>query len=86
MGDKGYSCPSLRRYLHARSTRAVIPAKSGQRRPPGFDWAAYAARNRVERTVGRLKGFRRVATRYEKREANHLAMVRIAAMVLLWTD
>jgi len=31
----------------------VFPAKSGQRRPPGFDWAAYAARNRVERTVGR---------------------------------
>jgi transposase len=85
-GDKGYSYPSLRRYLRGRGIRAVIPAKSDQRRQPGFDRAAYAERNRVERTVGRLKQFRRVATRYEKREANYLAMVTIAAIVLLWTD
>ena len=41
-------------------------------------------RNRVERTINRLKGWRRVATRYEKRDVNHLAMVTIAAIVLLW--
>jgi hypothetical protein len=38
----------------------------------------------VERTINRLKGWRRVATRYEKREANYLVMVTIAAVVLLW--
>jgi transposase len=31
----------------------------------------------VERTINRLKGWRRVATRYERREANYLAMVTI---------
>jgi transposase len=36
--------------------------------------------------INRLKGFRRVATRYEKREVNYLAMVTIAAIVLLWLD
>ena len=40
----------------------------------------------MERTINRLKQFRRVATRYEKREVNDLAMVKIAAIVLLWTD
>jgi transposase len=34
----------------------------------------------------RLKQFRRVAIRYEKREVNYRAMVKIAAIVLLWTD
>jgi transposase len=49
-------------------------------RPPK---AAYRQRNHVERTVNRPGGWRRVATRYEKREVNYLAMVTIAAIVLL---
>jgi hypothetical protein len=36
----------------------------------------------IEHTINRLKSFRRVATRYEKREANYL--VTIAAITLLW--
>ena len=40
-------------------------------------------RLRTERLVGRLKQCRRVATRYEKRAANFLAMVTLAA-ILLW--
>jgi len=78
--------PSVRRYLRRRGIRAVIPGKSDQRRQLGFDRAAYRERNRVERTVNRLKQFRRVATRYEKREVNYLAMVTIAAIMPLWLD
>ena len=85
-GDKGYSFPSLRRYLRRRGIRAVIPSKSNQPRQRGFDRVAYRERNRVERTINRLKQWRRVATRYEKREANYLAMVTIAAIVLLWLE
>jgi transposase len=85
-GDKGYSYPSLRRYLRGRGIRAVIPSKSDQPRQHRFDKAAYRERSQVERTINRLKQFRRVATRYEKREVNYLAMVTIAAIVLLWTD
>ena len=40
----------------------------------------------MERTINRLKGFRRVATRYAKRDVNCLAMVTIAAIVLLWLE
>src|SRR5829696_4736530 len=85
-GDKGYSYPSLRRYLRRRGIRAVIPSKSDQPRQRGFDKAAYRERNQVERTINRLKGWRRVATRYEKRDVNYLAMVTIAAIVLLWLE
>jgi transposase len=85
-GDKGYSYPSLRRYLRRRGIRAVIPSKSDQPRQRGFDKAAYRERNRVERTINQLKQFRRVATRYEKRDVNYLAMVTIAAIVRLWLE
>jgi transposase len=85
-GDKGYSYPSLLRYLRRRGIRAVIPSKSDQPRQRGFDKAAYRERNQVERTINRLKGWRRVATRYEKRDVNYLAMVTIAAIVLLWLE
>jgi hypothetical protein len=40
-----------------------------------FDRAAYQERNRVERLVGRLKQYRRVAPRYEQRAATFRAMV-----------
>ncbi len=82
-GDKGYAYPSSRAELRRRGIRAVIPSKSGHPRLSGFDRAAYRARNRLERCFNRFKQFRRVATRYDKREVNYLAMVKPAA-VLLW--
>ena len=82
VGDKGYSFPSARRLLRRRGISAVIPTKSDQRRRSSFDRAAYRGRNRVERSVGRLKQFRRVATRYDKRAVNYLAWVTLAAAVI----
>jgi transposase len=61
----------------------VIPTKADQGPLPNFDRAAYRERNVVERLINRVKQFLRVAMRYEKRAANYLAMVTIAA-ILLW--
>lgn len=82
-GDKGYSGRTARVRLRRRGIRPVIPAKSNERRRPDFDREAYRRRNCVERLINRLKQFRRIATRYEKRGANYLAMVHIG-MILLW--
>ena len=43
----------------------------------------YRLRSWAERCVNRLKQFRRIATRYEKRAENYLGMVTIGA-ILLW--
>lgn len=86
IADKGYSYPPIRRLLIRRGIRAVIPRRRDQRPLDGrhrFDSALYRQRNRVERLVGRLKQFRRIATRYEKRASSYLAMLTLAA-VLLW--
>jgi transposase len=81
-GDKGYSYRRVRRYLRRRGIGALIPTRKDQPRNPRFDRVAYRERNRVERLINRLKQFRRVATRYEKRACNYLAMVVIAAITL----
>ena len=82
-GDKAYSSQSIRRALRKRGIVPVIPTKDNEPRQPGFDREAYRQRNIVERLINRLKNFRRIATRYEKRACNYLAMIHIAA-ILLW--
>jgi transposase len=92
--DRGYSYRRCRKGLRRRKLRHVIPERQDQReararkgrrggRPPRFDAALYAARNGVERLINRLKQFRAVATRYDKRASSYLAMVTLAA-IKLW--
>jgi transposase len=82
-GDKGYSSPTIRRYLKGRRIGVVIPTKVGKKPDPAFDREAYRERNVVERLINRLKQYRRIATRYEKRAANYLAMLTLAA-IMFW--
>ena len=83
-GDKAYTGRPIRSYLRRRGIGAVIARQKTERaynRVP-FDQEAYRKRNRIERLINRLKQFRRVATRYEKRAANYLAMLTLAAITL----
>lgn len=83
-GDKGYTGRAIRAYLRQRGIGAVIPRqKTEPRRGVRFDRATYAERNRVERLIKRLKGFRAIATRYDKLAAHFQASVTIAA-ICLW--
>jgi transposase len=82
-GDKGYSSPTVRCYLQERRIGAVIPTKADEAPVPTFDREAYRERNVIERLINRLKQWRRIATCYEKRAANYLAMLTLAA-ILLW--
>jgi len=81
--DKAYSSGVIRSALRRRGIEPVIPTKSNERPDPRFDRDAYRERNRIERLINKLKQFRRIATRYEKRAVNYLAMITIAA-ILLW--
>ena len=82
-GDKAYAGRPSRQHLRRRRIGAVIPTKTNEHRRAGFDREAYRARNQVERLFNRLKQFRRIATRYEKRAANYLAMLHIGA-IMIW--
>ena len=95
IADKAYSHPSTRQALRRRGIRVVIPEKSDQiahrankgsrgGRPPRFDAELYRDRNVVERAFNRLKGWRGVATRYDKHARNYRAGVIVACIVLFW--
>ena len=79
MADKAYSSRANRAWLRRHHITAVIPVKEDQKkhrrdrgraggRPPAFDVGWYKKRNTVERCFAKLKQFRAVATRYDKRE------------------
>ena len=83
VGDKGYDAQRIRRTLRRQHTTPVIPKRKNAKYKPRFNRGQYLERNRIERLINRLKQFRRVATRYEKRAENYLAMLTIAA-ILIW--
>jgi transposase len=93
IADKGYSYPRCRRVLRKRQIQHTIPERRDQRmqraarpgRPLRFDPTIYARRNMVERCINRLKQWRGLATRYEKRALNYRAML-ILASIMLWLD
>jgi transposase len=81
--DKAYSNRRIRAWLRRKGIRVTIPRKSTEHRGGPFDKQLYKLRAKVEQLINRLKQFRRIATRYEKRGVNYLAMVTIGA-ILLW--
>ncbi len=82
-GDKAYNNKRIRQYLRRNKIGIVIPRKQNERRRRPFSKEWYRQRNQVERLFNRLKQNRRVATRYEKRGENYLAVLTIAA-IMLW--
>jgi transposase len=83
IGDKGYSAGRIRRYLRRHGIRITIPRRRDEHRRAPFDRALYRLRNLIERLVNRMKQFRRLATRYEKRADSYLAFLTVVA-ILLW--
>jgi transposase len=82
VGDQGYSSRKFRHFLRQRRIGSTIPRKVNQHRGGSFDRQADRQRHQGERLLNRLKQFRRIATRYQKRAANYAAMLTIAAIVL----
>lgn len=82
VADKGYTSSALRTYLHRYHIGCTIARRSNERRTGSFNRQHYRKRNIVERLINRLKQFRRIATRYEKRAANFAAMITIASIFL----
>jgi transposase len=86
IADKGYDANHLRALLARRGVEAVIPSTASRKHPLPYSKKAYRQRNRIERMFGRLKDFRRVATRYDKLARNFLSAAILAATVLWWLN
>ncbi len=78
-GDKGYDSDAVRRKIESKGAAPNIPPKINRRWKNCFSPWLYRHRNAIERMFGRLKDFRRIATRYDRLASNFLAAVCLAA-------
>ena len=83
IADKAYDSDEIREHIESLEAEAVIPPRSNRTNPPAWDKALYKERNKIERMFGKLKHFRRFATRYDRRLCYFQATVAIAA-AMIW--
>jgi transposase len=83
LADKAYDADHFIETLNARKICPNIPNKSNRKEKRGFFPSLYKQRNQVERFFSKIKHFRRIATRYEKRADNFLAMCQLASARIL---
>lgn len=78
IADKGYDADAFVQLVRAAGAKAVIPPRSNRIRKRRYSRALYRTRNLVERFFNRIKHFRRVSTRYDKRADSYLAFASLA--------
>lgn len=83
LGTRRTTVTRIRRVLCRQRTTLIIPKRKNVLYKPYFNRGLYRERNRIESLINRIKQFRRLATRYEKRVDNYLAMLTIEA-ILIW--
>lgn len=79
LADRAYDSDALRQMMAKQGAWANIKPLAHRKNVPAFSAFLYRYRNLVERFFNKLKHFRAVATRYEKHDANYLALVKLAS-------
>lgn len=83
LADKGYDSDALIAHIEASGAAAVIPPKANRKTQRPCDYALYRDRRLIENFFQKLKQFRGIATRYDKRATHFLSGIHLAASVIL---
>lgn len=83
IADRGYDKRALVAEIERRGAEAVLPARKGRTEQRVIDRHRYRERNACERFRSKAEQYRRVATRYDKKAANCLAFVKVAAIMVM---
>ena len=84
LADRGYDAGWFRDALAERGIAACIPSKTSRKQAIPHDPVLYRQRHRIENAFGRLKDWRRVATRYDRCPIVFLSACALAALVMFW--
>ena len=82
IADKAYDSDAIRDTVKAAGMKPVIPSNRSRNTPIRHDKRLYRERNRIERCFNKLKHFRRLATRYDRRALHFLAFLCLAGSML----
>ena len=80
LADRGYDADWFREALKDKGIKACIPGRKSRKKAVKYD----KRRNRIEIMFGRLKDWRRVATRYDRCPETFFSAIMLAATVLFW--
>jgi len=83
LADKAYDSNALRKFIADMGAQAVIPCNPTRKQLIPYDFTVYKARNVIERCFGKLKQFRRIATRFDRKAIYFLSFIHIAA-AMIW--
>lgn len=83
LGDKAFGTVEVLTYIRENGGTIVIPPKSNTVNPWECDFCHYKERHVVECFFNKLKHFRRVATRYDKRSSMFQAFAYLAC-IMIW--
>jgi transposase len=83
LADRGYDADTNRQAIRRRGAEPCIPPRQNRRTPITYDRHLYKERSGVERFFGRIKQYRRVATRYDKKARDFLGFVWLAAFDIM---
>ncbi|WP_446740826.1 IS5 family transposase [Sphingomonas sp. CFBP 13728] len=84
LGDRGYDADWYRDALQAKGITPCIPGRKSRIIPVKYDKRRYRSRSRIEIMFGRLKDWRRVATRYDRCPTVFFSAIALAATVIFW--
>ena len=83
LADKAYDADKrVLEPLKAQGKTAVIPPKRNRQQQREYDKELYQARHLIENFFAKLKQYRAIATRYDKRAVNFLGAIYLAASVI----
>ncbi len=84
LADRGYDADWFRNELKERGIMPCIPSRKNRKEPIPHDVERYKARHKIEVMFGRLKDWRRIATRYDRSPTVFLSAIALAALVIYW--
>jgi transposase len=79
--DRAYEGDETRQLALDLNFLPVVPPKSNRVNAWEYDRAMYKRRNEIERLFPRLKGFRRIFSRFEKLDVMFIAFINFAPIV-----
>ena len=84
LGDKGYDSDWFRAALTERGITPCIPPRSNRKVQYHYDKILYRQRHKIENVFGRIKDWRRVATRYDRCAHTFMSAISITATCCYW--
>ena len=80
LADKAYDSDKIREYIEERGSIAVIPPRSNRKKPVDYYNALGKTRHEVENFFARIKRYRRVCTRYDRRPDTYMGFATLSAL------